>query len=161
LQWLDLATKEGLQMGDCLTGVTFHDARDYLHARHLIRVGLLLALVAVISPARADNGPLYVAPGPTSLISADVIKRSQDQQGGTGRKLGDLIGSSLKSPTSHATDLVVTTRCGHYLSASITYADGSAKTLNLSNAPASQTDMEKAKAAIPMLRIVDIPGCSN
>jgi len=33
--------------------------------------------------------------------------------------------------------------------------------LNLSNAPASQTDMEKAKAAIPVLRIVDIPGCSD
>jgi hypothetical protein len=95
------------------------------------------------------------------LISPDVIKGSQDQLGGTARKLGDLIGSSLRSPTSHATDLVVTTKCGHYLSATITYADGSAKTLNLSNAPASQSDMDKAKAAIPILHIVDIPGCSN
>jgi hypothetical protein len=57
--------------------------------------------------------------------------------------------------------LIVTTQCGHYLSAAITYADGSTKTLNLSNAPVSQSDMEKAKAAIPMLRIVDIPGCSD
>jgi hypothetical protein len=148
-------------MGDCLTGVAFRETRDYSHARHSLHFGLLLALVAVVSSARADNGPLYVAPGPSSLISPDVIKRNQDQLGGTGRKLGDLIGSSLRSPTSHATDLVVTTKCGHYISATITYADGSAKTLNLSNAPASQTDMEKAKAAIPMLRIVDIPGCSD
>lgn len=132
-----------------------------LSARHLIRFGVLLALAAMIAPAEAENGPLYVAPGPSSLISADVIKRNQDQLGGAGRKLGDLLGSSLRSPTSHATDLVVTTKCGHYLSATITYADGSAKTLNLSNAPASQSDMDKAKAAIPMLHIVDIPGCSN
>jgi hypothetical protein len=129
--------------------------------RTLIRAGLFSALVAVIVPAFADNGPLYVAPGPSGLISPDVIKRNQDQLGGAARKLGDLIGSSLRSPTSHATDLVVTTKCGHYLSAAITYADGSTKTLNLSNAPASQSDMEKAKAAIPLLRIVDIPGCSD
>jgi hypothetical protein len=124
-------------------------------------VGLLVAIVAANIPAEADNGPLYVAPGPSTIISPDVIKRSQDQTGVAVRKLGDLIGSSLRSPTSHATDLVVTTKCGHYLSAIITYADGSAKTLNLSNAPASQSDMDKAKAAIPMLRIVDIPGCSD
>jgi len=73
--------------------------------------------------------------------------------------LGDLIGDSLKSRTSHATELVVTTKCGHYLFASIAFADGSAKTLNLGNAPASQSDMDKAKAAIPILRIVDQPGC--
>ena len=128
---------------------------------YLIFSGLLLALVAVTIPAEADTGPLYVAPGPSSLISADVIKRNQDQLGGSGRKLGELLGNSLNSPTSHATDLVVTTKCGHYLSATISYADGSAKTVNLSNAPVSQPDMDKAKAAIPMLRIVDIPGCEH
>jgi hypothetical protein len=130
-------------------------------AGQIVRVSLLSALVAMSAPAEADNGPLYVAPGPSSLISPDVIKRNQDQLGGPGRKLGDLLGSSLRSPTSHATELVVTTKCGHYLSATITYADGTAKTLNLSNAPASQSDMDKAKVAIPMLRIVDVPGCSD
>jgi len=148
-------------MANNLTGAKLGDARYYRRASHRIRVGLLLALVAAIAPAGADNGPLYVAPGPSSLISSDVIKRNQDQLGGTGRKLGDLIASSLRSPTSHATDLVVTTKCGHYQSATITYADGSAKTLNLSNTPASQSDMDKAKAAIAMLRIVDIPGCDE
>lgn len=146
-------------MNDRFNGVA--SARGFRQARQSIHCGLLLALLTLVSPARADNGPLYVAPGPSSLISSDVIKRNQDQLGGTGRKLGDLIGNSLRTPSSHATDLVVTTKCGHYLSATITYADGSAKTLNLSNAPASQTDMEKAKAAIPVLRIVDIPGCSD
>jgi hypothetical protein len=87
------------------------------------------------------------------------VRRSQEQLAGTARKLGDLIGDSLKSRTSHATDLLVTTKCGHYLFASIAFADGSAKTLNLGNAPASQSDMDKAKAAIPILRIVDQPGC--
>jgi hypothetical protein len=43
----------------------------------------------------------------------------------------------------------------------ISYADGTAKTLNLGNAPASQSDMDKAKAAIPILRIVDQPGCEH
>ena len=123
-------------------------------------VGLgLFSLAGIILPAAADNGPLYVAPGPSNLVAPDVVKRSQEQLAGTARKLGDLIGDSLKSRTSHATDLVVTTKCGRYLFASISYADGSAKTLNLGNAPASQSDMDKAKAAIPILRIVDQPGC--
>lgn len=126
----------------------------------MVRVGLLLAFGAATTPAVADNNTLYVAPGPTSLISPDMIKRNQDQLGGTGRKLGDLLGSSLKS-TSPATDLVVTTRCGHYQSATITYADGSAKTLSLSNAPTNQKDMERAKAAIPILRIIDQGGCDG
>jgi hypothetical protein len=119
----------------------------------------LLGVGGVILPAAADNGPLYVAPGPTNLVAPDVVRRSQEQLAGTARKLGDLIGDSLKSRTSHATDLLVTTKCGHYLFASIAFADGSAKTLNLGNAPASQSDMDKAKAAIPILRIVDQPGC--
>jgi len=112
-------------------------------------------------PAAADNGPLYVAPGPTSLISADVIKRNQEQLAGTGRHLGALLGNSLKSSTSHATDLVVTIKCGHYQSATITYSDGTAKTLSLSNAPASQSDMDNAKTAIPVLRIVDLFECDH
>jgi hypothetical protein len=119
----------------------------------------LLSVGGIILTAAADNGPLYVAPGPSNLVAPDVARRSQEQLAGTARKLGDLIGDSLKSRTSHATDLVVTTKCGHYLFASISFADGSAKTLNLGNAPASQSDMDKAKAAIPILRIVDQPGC--
>jgi len=130
--------------------------------RVLALVGFALFSVAgAVLPAAADNGALYVAPGPSSLISPEVIRRNQEQLAGTARKLGDLIGNSLKSPTSHATELVVTTKCGHYLWASISFADGSAKTLNLGNAPASQGDMDKAKAAIPILRIVDEPGCDH
>jgi hypothetical protein len=123
-------------------------------------VGLgLFCVGGIILPAAADNGPLYVAPGPSSLVAPDVVKRSQEQLAGTARKLGDLIGDSLKSRTSHATELVVTTKCGRYLFASISFADGSAKSLNLGNAPASQSDMDKAKAAMPILRFVDQPGC--
>jgi hypothetical protein len=130
--------------------------------RVLALVGFALFSVAgAVLPALADNGALYVAPGPSSLISAEVIRRNQEQLAGTARKLGDLIGNSLKSPSSHATELVVTTKCGHYLWASISFADGTAKTLNLGNAPASQTDMDQAKAAIPILRIVDQPGCDH
>ena len=112
-------------------------------------------------PANADSGTLYVAPGPTTLVSPDVIKRSQEQLGGTNRKLGDLIGGSLKHSPSRATDLAVTTKCGHYQSATITYADGSARTLSLSNAPASRKDMDQAKAAIPILRIIEEGGCDG
>lgn len=148
-------------MSHDLTGFTLLSARNCTHCRPFICMGLLISLVTLNVQVKADNGPLYVAPGPSSLIAPDVIKQSQDQLGSAGRKLGDLIGSSLRSPTSHATDLVVTTKCGRYLSATITYADGSTKTLNLSNAPTNQKDMDKAKAAIPMLRIVDIPACSD
>ena len=127
----------------------------------IVRAVLLLALGAALVPANADSGTLYVAPGPATLVSPDVIKRSQEQLGGTSRKLGDLIGSSLKSSTSRATDLAVTIKCGHYQSATITYADGSARTLNLSNAPTSQKDMDQAKAAIPILRIIELGGCDG
>jgi hypothetical protein len=126
----------------------------------LVAFGLSSVGGAVL-PAAADNGALYVAPGPSNLVAPDVVRRNQEQLAGTARKLGDLLGDSLKSRTSHATDLVVTTKCGHYLSASISYADGSAKTLNLGNAPATQSDMDKAKAAISILRIVDQPGCEH
>jgi hypothetical protein len=109
--------------------------------------------------ALADNGSLYVAPGPSTLIPPDMIRRNQEQLAGTARKLGDLLGNSLRSPTSHATDLLVSTKCGRYQFATITYADGTVKTLNLGGAPASRSDMDKAKATIPMLRIVDEAGC--
>ena len=135
--------------------------RKRLHALVLFRMGLLLSIGAAMIPAEAEDGPLYVAPGPLSVISPGVIKRNQEQLAGTGRTLGDLIGNSLRSPTTHATDLLVTTKCGHFLSATITYADGSVKTLNLSNAPASQSDMDKARAAIPILRIVDLFECDH
>jgi hypothetical protein len=141
-------------MGILFTDSIFRDARV-----RLALIGLLLSVGGAMMPAAADNGPLYVAPGPSNLIPADVIKRNQEQLAGTNRKLGDLLGNSLNSSTSHATDLVVTTKCGHYVSATITYADGTAKTLNLSNAPASQSDMDKAKAAIPILRIVEQFDC--
>lgn len=134
-------------------------AKAQVRLRTVTLIGFGLSAVGTILPAAADNGVLYVAPGPSNLIAPDVVRRSQEQLAGTARKLGDLIGDSLKSRTSHATDLVVTTRCGHYLSASISFADGTAKTLNLGNAPATQSDMDKAKAAIPILRIVDQPGC--
>lgn len=125
----------------------------------VLGAALAIGALGAIRPAAADN-PLYVAPGPSSLISPEVIKRSQEQLAATARKLGDLLGNSLNSP-SRATDLVVTTKCGHYMSATISYADGSAKTLNLGNSPASQSDMDKAKAAIPFLRFVDQSACDR
>jgi hypothetical protein len=144
-------------MGSPIIGAM--NAKARVRLRTVALIGFGLSAVGTILPAAADNGVLYVAPGPSNLIAPDVVRRSQEQLAGTARKLGDLIGDSLKSRTSHATDLVVTTKCGHYLSASISYADGTAKTLNLGNAPATQSDMDKAKAAIPILRIVDQPGC--
>jgi hypothetical protein len=131
------------------------------HAFSLISYGCFFSVAGTILPAVADNGPLYVAPGPSTMIAPEVTRRNQEQLAGTARKLGDLLGNSLRSPSSHATDLVVTTKCGHYLSAMISYADGTAKTLNLGGAPASQSDMDKAKAAIPILRIVDESGCDR
>jgi hypothetical protein len=148
-------------MGIVISGAISRKTRMRLRVLSLVRIGLFLSIGGAVIRADADNGPLYVAPGPSNLISADLIKGNQEQLAGTGRILGDLLGNSLKSSTSHATDLVVTTKCGHYLSATITYADGSAKTLNLNNAPASQDDLGKAKAAIPILRVVDLFGCDH
>jgi hypothetical protein len=123
---------------------------------------LLLALGAANVPANADDkGALYVAPGPSTLLPVDAANHYKDQPGVAGRKLGDIIGSSLKSPTGPATDVLVTTECGHYKTATITYSDGVVKTMTLGNAPATKNDMERAKAAIPVLRIVDQAGCGN
>jgi hypothetical protein len=149
-------------MGILIIGAMTRVARDKLRALALAAAALFFSVGGTILPAAAEKGDLYVAPGPSSLVAApEVIKRNQEQLAGTARKLGDLIGNSLKSPTSHATDLVVTTKCGHYLYASISYADGTVKTLNLGNAAASQSDMDKAKAAIPILRIVEESGCDH
>jgi hypothetical protein len=128
----------------------------------MIAASVVLAWGAAIAPANADDkGALYVAPGPTTLMPVDPAKHYQDQPGVSGRKLGDIIGGSLKSPTGHATDLLVTTQCGRYKTATITYSDGLVKTMSLGNAPATKNDMEKAKAAIPILRIVDQAGCDD
>ena len=145
-------------MGILITGTV---PRKRPHASVLFGICLLLSIGAAMTPAEAEDGPLYVAPGPSNLVSPDVIKRNQEQVARTGRTLGDLVGNSLRSPTSHATDLLVTTKCGHYLSATVTYADGSVKTLSLSNAQASQSDMDNARAAIPILRIVDLFDCDH
>jgi hypothetical protein len=147
----------GILIIDAMTRV----ARDRPHVPALVAAAMFFSVGGTIPPAAADNGALYVAPGPSSLVAPEVIKRNQEQLAGTARKLGDLIGNSLKSSTSHATDLVVTTKCGHYLSASISFADGTVKILNLGNAAASQSDMDKAKAAIPILRIVEEFGCDR
>ena len=148
-------------MGILIIGSMTRAARVKLRALAYVAVALFFSAGGAILPAAADNGALYVAPGPSTLFAPEVIRRNQEQLAGTARKLGDLIGNSLKSPTSHATDLVVTTKCGHYLYASISFADGTAKTLNLGNAPATQSDMDKAKAAIPILRIVEEAGCDH
>lgn len=124
----------------------------------LLGAALFFSVGGAIHPAVADNGALYVAPGPSTLIAPPAGAKGGLDQTGTARKLGDLLGDSLRSPGS-ATDVLVTTKCGHYISATISYANGTVKMLNLGNAPASQSDMDKAKAAIPILRIVDETGC--
>lgn len=148
-------------MSMILDGCKLQGGRRGIRAAILAQVALLVTVGTASAPAHADNGSLYVAPGPTTVITPDMIRRNQEQSQGTTRKLGDLLGSSLSSSSRHATELVVTVQCGHYKSATITYADGSAKTLNLSNAPANQRDMDQAKAAIPILRIVEMGGCDS
>jgi hypothetical protein len=144
-----------------MCGASLGKSLSQLRAFILIATGLCSGVGGAALPAMADDGPIYVAPGPSNLLAPQAVRPNQEQLAGTARKLGDLIGDSLRSPTSHATELVVTTKCGHYQFASISYADGTAKTLNLGNAPASQSDMVKAKAAIPILRIIDQPGCDH
>ncbi len=148
-------------MGTMTIGAITGNARAKMRAAALLAFGPIIGVGGAIPPAAADNSALYVAPGPSTLIAPDVIRRNQEQLAGSARKLGDLLGNSLKSPGSHATDVVVTTKCGHYLSATISYSDGTAKTLNLGSAPASQSDIDKAKAAIPILHIVEQGGCDR
>jgi hypothetical protein len=121
----------------------------------------LALLLTGITHTHADDRSVYVAPGPKTILAPNIANANQAEVSGSTRKLGDLIGGSLKMGTTHATDLLVTTSCGHYQTATITYADGTVKSLNLSNAPATKTDLEKAKAAIPILRLVDIPDCNS
>lgn len=121
----------------------------------------LTLLLTGISPTEADDRSVYVAPGPKTILAPNIANAAPAEVSASTRKLGDLIGDSLKIGNTHATDLLVTTRCGHYQTATITYADGTVKSLNLSNAPATKTDLEKAKAAIPILRIVDTADCNS
>jgi hypothetical protein len=121
----------------------------------------LALLLTCSSYANADDRSVYVAPGPRTILAPNIANANQAEVSASTRKLGDLIGSSLKLGSTHATDLLVTTKCGHYQTATITYADGTVKSLNLSNAPATKTDLEKAKAAIPILRVVDMADCNS
>jgi hypothetical protein len=130
------------------------------HAALSVSVSLTLLLTG-ISYADADDRSVYVAPGPKTIIAPNIANADHAEVSASTRKLGDLIGGSLKIGNTNATDLLVTTRCGHYQMATITYADGTVKTLNLSNAPATKTDLEKAKAAIPILRVVDTTDCNS
>lgn len=88
-------------MGSPIIGAMTPKARVRLRTVALIGLGLF-SVAGTILPASADNGALYVAPGPSNLVAPDVAKRSQEQLAGTARKLGDLIGDSLKSRTTHA-----------------------------------------------------------
>jgi hypothetical protein len=130
-----------------------------MHNRDLAIRALLALCCASYAIVHADDRSVYVAPGPKTIIAPNNASGNQAEYGGSTRKLGDLIGSSLKSGTTHATDLLVTTKCGRYESAMITYADGTVKSLNLGNAPATKSDLEKAKAAIPILRVIEAGGC--
>jgi len=81
---------------------------DFL-TRAIFSTGLLLVLGAAKVPAAADDGTHYVAPGAATLIFPDwatlLITRLDPQlrRNRSGRKM-----------------------CGHYQSATTTYADGSA-----------------------------------
>ncbi len=121
----------------------------------------LTLLLTGIPQSNADDRSVYVAPGPRTILAPNIVNSNQAEVSGSTRKLGDLIGDSLKIGSTHATDLLVTTRCGHYQTAMITYADGTVKSLNLGNAPATKTDLEKAKAAIPILRVMDMADCNS
>jgi hypothetical protein len=131
--------------------------------RHPIFAGSVFLTICStgFSRAHADDHPVYVAPGPRTIVAPVNSGPNQSEMAGTTRKLGDLIGSSLTVGNTHATDLLVTTKCGRYQTAVFTYADGTVKSLSLSNAPATKTDLEKAKAAIPILRVVDIADCNS
>jgi hypothetical protein len=133
--------------------------------RHLVfsrSLFVVLLLVGSLSAHADDDRSVYVAPGPRTIVVAPAnSSQNQAENSGTTRKLGDLIGGSLKVGSTYATDLLVTTKCGRYQTAVITYADGTVKSLSLGNAPATKTDLEKAKAAILILRVVDTADCNS
>ena len=122
----------------------------------------LTFLLTGITSTKADDGhSVYVAPGPKTILAPNVVNANPVGVSASTRKLGDLIGGSLKMGSTHATNVLVTTQCGHYQTAMITYADGTVKSLSLSNAPATKTDLEQAKAAIPILRVEDLADCKS
>jgi hypothetical protein len=120
-------------------------------------VGLFLLPVAFNVTAEADGGLLYLAPEPSNFISPDAISTVK-----IGRN-----GQKTRRPYWHFARAANQTRnrpnrydqVGHDLSAKITCADGSAKTSNMSNTRVR--DVDKVEAAIPMLRIIDVPECSD
>ena len=145
-----------------VTGNSFTDTYSQAMRQSVLCGPVFLTLLLTgITHTHADDRSVYVAPGPKTILAPNIANANQAEVSESTRKLGDLIGGSLKMGTTHATELLVTTRCGHYQTATITYADGTVKSLNLSNAPATKSDLEKAKAAIPILRIVDTADCNS
>jgi hypothetical protein len=78
----------------------------------------------------------------------------------TGQQMGQMLGAALQRQTKRPTDLVLAICDGHYHFATVTYSDGSIKTVDLGDKPSNQTELEQIKAAIPMIRVVDLVGCA-
>jgi len=68
-------------MGTTADRVVLIGDRNSIRGPLLVRAAILTVLGAMSVAAHADNGALYVAPGPSTLISADLIKRNQEQLG--------------------------------------------------------------------------------
>jgi hypothetical protein len=50
-------------------------------------------------------------------------------------------------------------KCGHYLYAKASYSDNTFKTVDLANQAVNESELDQAKAALPLLRVVDLIGC--
>lgn len=98
-------------------------------------------------------------PDPYAQAFADTLKRNREQQEAVGRPLGALLGAALYKRQPKALVLVI--KCERYITALVSYDDGSLKSINLAGTDGNAVDRAKLAAyqtALPNLNVVD-GGC--
>lgn len=130
--------------------------KTIMRTRHIVAMcfGVLIGAGGV--PANADNTVVVVQADPYAQAFADTLKRNRQQQEETGRQLGQLIGAAFHRPAAHVTEIILVMKCGHYLYATTSYSDSTTKTVDLANLEVKEAELEQAKAALPLLRVVDL-----
>jgi hypothetical protein len=125
----------------------------YAGASSLLLVGGVLSV-----PALADNGAVTVAPNPFAPGYADTIRLNQGQVSPNGRQMGQILANATQN--RRPTEIVLTIKCNHFTSATLGYADGSVKSVNMSNLLVDRKELARAQAALPFLRVVE-DGCDS
>lgn len=117
----------------------------------------LVIAVLVLLSTEALGQVVIVQPDPLAGFY-DTLRRNRENQENTGRQMGSLLVRALHK--KQTTSVVLVIKCEHYVSALVTYDDGTLNNLNLiaDGNEVDRTELAAYQAALPALQVVD-GGC--